>query len=68
MPINPLISNKIKNDEIPDKIKQILSEILNAENEMQNHGSKSDYKINIAKILEKYADDQYVKNFCDTYE
>ncbi len=66
--INPLISNKIQNGNLPDKIKEILHEILKAEIDMDIQNAKKDYKSNINKLLEKYADDEQVRNFCENYE
>ena len=68
MPINPYITDKIKNDNQPEKIKQVLNEILKREDEMEIEGAQKDYKQNIAKILEKYADDDEIKKFCERYE
>ena len=68
MPVNPLISDKIQQDDLPDKIKEILNEILEAEVNMDLQNAKKDYKTNIAKILERYADDEQVRNFCEKYE
>ena len=65
MTINPLISAKIQNDEIPSKIKQILNEILNMEIDMDKQNAQKDFKSNIGKILEKYADDEEVCKFCE---
>ena len=67
MPINPLISNKIQNGDMPDKIKEILHEILNAENDMDIQNTKEAYKP-ISKLIEKYADDEEVRNFCKKYD
>ena len=67
MPINPLISNKIQNGDMPDKIKKILNEILNAENEMDVQNTQKDHKP-IDKLLEKYADDEQVRSFCENYD
>ena len=68
MPINPLISNKIKNDNIPDKIKEVLNEVLSREEDMKAQSAEKDHRLNISKILEKYADDEQVINFCENYE
>ena len=68
MPINPLISNKIKNDDLPKKIKTILNEVLDMEDEMEIEGQQKDFKLSLKKILAKYADDKEIKDFCENYE
>ena len=68
MTINPLISDKIQNDEIPSKVKQVLNEILNMEINMDAQNARKDYKSNIGKILEKYADDEEICKFCERYD
>ena len=68
MPINSLITNKIKNDDLPKKIKAILDDILEKEDEMEIESQQKDYRPNLKKVLEKYADDKEIKNFCEHYE
>ena len=68
MPINPLITNKIKNDDLPKKIKAILNDILEKEDEMEIESQQKDYRPNLKKVLEKYADDKEIKDFCENYE
>lgn len=68
MPINPLITNKIKNDDLPKKIKAILDDILEKEDEMEIESQQKDYRPNLKKVLEKYADDKEIKDFCENYE
>ena len=68
LPINPLISNKIKNDNLPEKIKTVLNEILNMEDEMEIESQQRGYRSNLKKVLERYADDEEIKDFCENYE
>ena len=68
MPINPLISNKIKNDDLPETIKTVLNEVLDREDEMEIESQQKDFKSNLKKVLEKYADDKEIKDFCENYE
>ncbi len=65
--INEIILKKLDELDIPDKMKNILKEILRIEEEMKILGSKRDYKNNMSKILEKYADDEDVMEFCSRY-
>ena len=68
MPINPLITDKISSDNLPDKVKKVLNEILRLEEDMEIHDAVKDYKSNISKILDKYADDEEIRKFCVGYE
>ena len=68
LPINPLILEKIDNLDIPTKIKEILNEALNAEDQMNILHETKNFKENIVKILEKFADDEEVRRFCKDYE
>ncbi len=65
MAINPLIINKIDDLDIPNKMKEILKEVLKIEETMTLLNEKN-YK-NMEKILKKYADDDDVKGFCSKY-
>ena len=70
MPINPLIRDKIKHLDVPDKIKMMLNEVLEMEDRLEIQGEKRG-EPPISKIIEKYADDEDVKEFCsrnDKYE
>lgn len=64
MPTNPLILDKIERLDVPDKIKMILNEILEMEERLELVGEKRGAVQSISKILEKYADDEDVKEFC----
>lgn len=66
MSINELILKKIDDLTIPNKMKEILKQILKAEAEMKILGEKR-YKPVLGKILEKYADEPDVKEFCNRY-
>ena len=66
LPINPLILNKIESLDVPDKIKMILNEILEIEDRLEIKNEKRGAVQSISKILEKYADDNDVKEFCST--
>lgn len=68
LPINPLISNKIVNDDIPDKIKKVLNQILSVEDDMAIQNAKKDFKSNINKVLVSIADDKDIIEFCSGYE
>ena len=61
--INDLILKKIDNLTVPSKMKEILKETLKAEERMRILNDKN-YKTNLSKILERYADDDDVKEFC----
>ena len=65
--INDLILKKIDNLTVPSKMKEILKEILKAEERMKILND-TNYKINLNKILERYADDDDVKEFCSKYD
>ncbi len=62
--INPLILDKIDSLDVPDKIKMILKEILEMEDRLEIHDEKRGAVSSISKILEKYADEGDVKEFC----
>ena len=66
MQINDLILRKIDSLDIPDKIKEVLTEILMAEEQMRILNDKN-YKANLDKILQRYADCDDVMEFCSTY-
>lgn len=65
MPVNPLIASKIDAQPIPDKIKGIMHEILDAEEIMASLGERRDATSTISKILERHADDPDVVKFCE---
>ena len=67
VPINELILKKIDDLTIPSKIKEILKEILKAEEQMRILDEKPS-KVNLSKILQKYADDDDVKEFCNKHD
>ena len=67
MAINDLILKKIDNLTIPNKMKEILKEVLKAEEQMRILNDKN-YKTNLSKILQRYADDDDVKEFCSKYD
>ena len=64
LPINPLILDKIGRLDVPDKIKVILNEILKMEDRLEAVDDRGGGIQSISKILEKYADDEDVKEFC----
>lgn len=64
--INDLILRKIYSLDIPDKMKDVLKEILIAEAQMRILNEK-DYKANLDKILQRYADCDDIMEFCRTY-
>ncbi|MDA7990636.1 MAG: hypothetical protein MPK30_06005 [Gammaproteobacteria bacterium] len=64
MSINPLITSKVDSQPVPDKIKEIIHEILAAEVKMGSLGERRNAPSNLSKILEKYADDPDVVEFC----
>ena len=68
MPINPLINDKINSLDIPEKMKKILLEILESEDEMVELAQKKNAVNNIRKILENYGDDAEITEFCSQNE
>lgn len=64
MPVNPLIRNRVGCLNVPDKMKTILNEILDVESRLEIHDDKREAVPSISKILEKYADEEDVKEFC----
>lgn len=66
MPINPLIASKIDAQQIPDKIKTIMHEIISAEDSMDTLGERKQAVSTISKIMERYADDSDIAEFCGT--
>ena len=64
MPVNPLISDKIKRLECPDTIKEILTEILDMESRLEVRDEKKSAVPSISKILAKYADDDGIVEAC----
>ena len=65
VPVNPLITAKINAQPIPDKIKAIMHEILDAEESMGSLGERRHAASTISKILERHADDPDVVAFCE---
>ncbi len=69
MVVNPWIIDKINKLNVPDKIKKILIEFLEMQDELNtSSGSSKNFKVPYKKILEKYADDEEVKRFSADYE
>ena len=64
--INDLILKKIDSLGVPDKMKDVLKEILKAEEQMKILNDKN-YKANLSKILQRYADDDEIKEFCSKH-
>lgn len=64
--INEIILKKIDSSDIPDKMKNILKEVLKAEERMKILSDKN-YKANLGKILQNYADDDDVMEFCSKH-
>ena len=64
LPVNPLIRNRVDCLNVPDKIKMILNRILDAESSQGIQDDKKGAVLSISKILEKYADEKDVKEFC----
>ena len=64
MSVNPLIRNRVDCLNVPDKIKMILNKILDAESSQGIQDDKKGAVLSISKILEKYADEKDVKEFC----
>ena len=64
MPINPLILDKISRLDVPEKIKTILGEILEMEDRLEMQGEKKNAVLSISKILEKYSEDEDIREFC----
>ena len=62
--VNPLIRNRVDCLNVPDKIKMILNKILDAESSQGIQDDKKGAVLSISKILEKYADEKDVKEFC----
>ena len=64
LPVNPLIRNRVDCLNVPDKIKMILNRILDAESSQGIQDDKKGAVLSISKIIEKYADEKDVKEFC----
>ena len=65
--INDLILKKINNLTASDKMKEILQEVLEAEEQMRILNDKN-YKSSLGRILERYANEPDVKEFCSKYD
>ena len=63
MAINTIILNRIDSLVVPAKMKNVLKDVLEAEEQMRILNDKN-YKNNLSKILEKYADDADITEFC----
>ena len=66
LPINDLILKRIDGLDIHSKMKDVLKEILKAEEQMKILNDKN-YTANLSKILQKYADDNDIREFCAKY-
>ena len=66
LPINDLILKRIDGLDIPSKMKDVLKEILKAEEKMKILNDKN-YTDNLSKVLQNYADDDDIKEFCTKY-
>ncbi|MEX0656974.1 MAG: hypothetical protein WD154_05470 [Nitrosopumilaceae archaeon] len=68
MPINPLIYEQIEKLDIPPKIKNILKTMLETEEQLEVQGTKKDFVKNYENVLERFATDQEVIQYVDSYE
>ena len=67
MPINPLIRSEVNCLDVPDKIRGILNEILDAEVHIEAYDENQAAASAITKILVKYANDEDVVEFCSKH-
>lgn len=67
MPINPKILQKIDLLDVPDKIKQIITLVLETEEELEASGTQRQFFKNYDKLLDRFAKDDDLLRFCETY-
>ncbi len=53
---------------MPDKIKGVLNDVLKTEDNLEAFNDKRNFKASISKILEKYAEDEEIMEFCGEHE
>lgn len=68
MAINRLIIEKIDSLTVPNKIKSLLKLMLETEEQLEIHGNKKDYFKNYDNILDKFAKDEEIIKFGDSFE
>ncbi len=66
MPVNDLILKEIDAYDAPDRIKDILKEVLKAEEQMDLADGKN-YKTNLGKILTRHAGNEDIQEFCNKH-
>lgn len=68
MPVNPLITKKVKSLDVPDDMKSILLEVLKVEDSLEARGEQRNAAMSMGKILERHADKKEVVEFCERHE
>lgn len=65
MAVNPLISKKIEEMDIPASMKGVINELLAAKDEMETLGEDRQRAYDtVEKILIRYDDNEEIKRFC----
>ena len=68
MVVNPLIIKEVNALDVPDSIKKVLHDILKVEDEIEAGDDRHVDTRSIKRILERYADNNEVVEFCDKYD
>lgn len=70
--INPLILNELENyvsdTQSPNDIKKLMMDLLELESTVQTKSNYSGIHKLYTLILEKYSDNEDIKNWCNNYE
>lgn len=68
MPINPKILQKVDTLEVPEKLKQIIIEALEAEEELEATGTQKQFLKSYDRLLDKFAKDAELIKFSEEYD
>ena len=69
MPINPLIFKKIDELNVPPEIQKLLKTMIQVEEQIEiQGGNKKDFFKTYDNILDKFAGDEKIIQFVDSYE
>lgn len=68
MPINPKILQKVDSLDVPDKIKQIITQVFDTEEELEATGTQKQFLKIYDKMLDKFAKEEDLLKFCEEYD
>lgn len=68
MPINPKILQKVDTLDVPEKLKQIIIDALEAEDELEASGTQKQFLKTYDRLLDKFAKDSELIKFSEEYD